>query len=216
MSNEQIVEDDMAERESHLTMEVLHAVAEDARLSQRGLAARLNVALGLTNGYLKRCVRKGLIKVQKIPPNRYAYYLTPKGFAEKTKLTADYLYNSLRFYRRARNQCDELLSNAADRGHRRIAIAGAGDLAEIALLCALQHEVEVVGVADDGARANRFRHVPLVRDLESLAPFDAVLICDVADAQATYDALTPQYAVDRLMAPKLLKVATDRGGESGR
>ena len=65
-----------------ITMEMLHAVDRKESLSQRGLAAQLNIALGLTNAYLKRCVRMGLIKVSKTPPNRYTYYLTPKGFSE--------------------------------------------------------------------------------------------------------------------------------------
>jgi len=56
---------------------------------------------------------------------------------------------------------------------------GAGELAEIVLLCALQHDIEVVGVADERASANRFRQVDLVRDLASLPPFDLILICDV-------------------------------------
>ena len=152
---------------TRITMEMLHAVHAEENLSQRGLAARLNIALGLTNGYLKRCVRMGLVKVRKIPPNRYAYYLTPKGFGEKSRLTASYLFRSFDFYRRARNQCDRLLGEAADTGLRRVAVVGAGELAEIALLCALQHDVEIVGVADEGATANQFRHVDLTRDLGS-------------------------------------------------
>lgn len=194
--------------EARITMEVLHAVHGEARLSQRGLAARLNIALGLTNAYLKRCVRMGLVKVRKIPPNRYAYYLTPKGFSEKSRLTANYLFRSFDFYRTARNQCDQLLGAAADGGLRRVALVGAGELAEIALLCALQHDVEVVGVADERAGANRFRHVALVRDLGSLPPFDLILICDVKDPQGSYEKLAGQFGADRIRAPSLLKISS--------
>ena len=184
MSSEQTLDSQDApsegqDGEARLTMEMLHAVHGEGSLSQRGLAARLNIALGLTNAYLKRCVRRGLVKVRKIPPNRYAYYLTPKGFGEKSRLTANYLFRSFDFYRQARNQCDQLLGEAADAGLRRVALVGAGELAEIALLCALQHDIEVVGVADERASAKRFRHVDLVRDLASLPPFDLILICDV-------------------------------------
>ena len=194
--------------ETRITMEMLHAVHAEENLSQRGLAARLNIALGLTNGYLKRCVRMGLVKVRKIPPNRYAYYLTPKGFGEKSRLTASYLFRSFDFYRQARNQCDRLLGEAADAGLRRVAVVGAGELAEIALLCALQHDVEVVGVADEEATANRFRHVDLVRDLASLPPFDLILICDVKDPQGTFEKLAGQFGVDAIRAPSLLKISS--------
>lgn len=206
-----------AERDNDITMELLHAVEADGRASQRSLARQLDIALGLTNAYLKRCVRRGWVKVSEAPANRYVYYLTPQGFAEKSRRTANYLYNSFRFYRRARNQCDELLAQAADSGRRRIALAGAGELAEIALLCALQHEVEIVGVVDEEATANRFRHVALVRELESLPAFDAVLVTDLKRPQQTHDALMRKLGEARVLAPRLLKItrpAPDRRGDS--
>ena len=200
--------------DSHLTMEMLHAVAEDGRLSQRGLSQRLNVALGLTNAYLKRCIRKGWVKVQRIPPNRYAYYLTPKGFTEKTRLTADYFYYSFRFYRRARNQCDDVLGGAAHDGWRRVALYGAGDLAEIAMLCALQHDIQIVGVVDPSAQANRFRHLPLVSELGSLDAVDGIVVCDLENPQATYDSLVRDLDDGRVLAPQMLKIV--RSGAGGQ
>ena len=213
MSSEQTLDEgevsaDGGDNETRITMEMLHAVDGEESLSQRGLAARLNIALGLTNAYLKRCVRMGLVKVRRTPPNRYAYYLTPKGFGEKSRLTANYLFRSFDFYRRARNQCDQLLGEAADGGRRRVALVGAGELAEIALLCALQHDVEVVGVADEGGTANRFRHVDLVRDAASLPAFDLILICDVKDPQGSFEKLAGQFGPDAIRAPALLKISS--------
>ncbi len=196
-----------ADNETRITMEMLHAVDGEANLSQRGMAARLNIALGLTNAYLKRCVRMGLVKVRKAPPNRYVYYLTPKGFGEKSRLTANYLFRSFDFYRRARNQCDQLLGEAADAGHRRVALVGTGELAEIALLCALQHDVEVVGVADEGATANRYRHVDLVRDPASLPDHDLLLVCDLNDPQGTFEKLAGKFGAEAIRAPALLKIS---------
>ena len=213
MPNNQTVENNElapkeADGQARITMEMLYAVDREESLSQRGLAAKLNIALGLTNAYLKRCVRMGLIKVRKIPPNRYAYYLTPKGFGEKTRLTANYLFRSFDFYRRARNQCDELLETAVDNGYRRISLVGAGELAEIVLLCALQYDVEVVGVADENATANRFRHVTLVRDIASLPDHDIVIVCDLSKPKETFQKLTERYNADYIRAPALLKIPT--------
>ena len=87
-----------AEAETEITLGLLSAVGDETRHSQRSLASELGIALGLTNAYLRRCVRKGLIKVSGAPANRYAYYLTPKGFTEKSRLTAKYLSKSLRFF----------------------------------------------------------------------------------------------------------------------
>ena len=77
------LESDEVDGESAITLGLLDAVHQNSSVSQRSLAAELGIALGLTNAYFKRCVRKGLVKVRSAPANRYAYYLTPKGFAEK-------------------------------------------------------------------------------------------------------------------------------------
>jgi DNA-binding MarR family transcriptional regulator len=67
--------------EDEIVLGVLAAVQQDSQLTQRGMANQLGIALGLANAYLKRCARKGYIKVQQIPRRRYAYYLTPTGFS---------------------------------------------------------------------------------------------------------------------------------------
>ncbi len=47
--------------------------------SQRRLASDFGVALGLANAYLRRCVKRGVVKASQVPARRYAYYLTPRG-----------------------------------------------------------------------------------------------------------------------------------------
>ena len=71
------------DKERQLTLGLLQAIDEREDISQRHLAQEMGVALGLANSYLKRCVKKGWIKISTAPANRYLYYLTPIGFAEK-------------------------------------------------------------------------------------------------------------------------------------
>ncbi len=78
-----------ANTDGEITLGLLNTVHENTSLTQRSIAQELGIALGLTNAYLKRCVKKGFIKVRQIPRNRYVYYLTPKGFAEKSRLSAE-------------------------------------------------------------------------------------------------------------------------------
>ena len=70
-------------KQEQMTLEVLDAVGRKSDISQRHLAQELGVALGMANSYLKRCVRKGLIKISDAPANRYMYYLTPKVSQKK-------------------------------------------------------------------------------------------------------------------------------------
>src|SRR5687767_8735933 len=111
-----------AGQETEITLGVLDAVGENAQVTQRSVASELGIALGLANAYLKRCMRKGWIKVKQIPPNRYLYYLTPKGFAEKSRLTAEYLGSSFTFFRRARAQLEEAMGVCKTKGWQRVAL----------------------------------------------------------------------------------------------
>src|SRR5271169_2302033 len=92
---------------------LLSTVEREGRVSQRQLSAQLGVALGLVNAYVKRCVKKGLIKVRNVPSRRYMYYLTPRGFSEKARLTAEFLAYSFASFREARMQCSALMDDAA-------------------------------------------------------------------------------------------------------
>ncbi|MBM3570384.1 MAG: winged helix-turn-helix transcriptional regulator [Alphaproteobacteria bacterium] len=189
-----------------ITLGVLDAVESDSRLSQRSLASELGIALGLTNAYLKRCVRKGWVKVRHVPANRYLYYLTPKGFSEKSRLTAQYLARSFRFYRSAREEVSALIGRQLALGRRRILLAGTGDLAEVALICALEHEVEIVGVLDPGSNAARFMRAPRFARLEDAPAFDAVVMTDVRRPQHFYDDHLAALDPETVVVPSLLKV----------
>src|SRR5690349_9474292 len=96
--------------DDRILLGLLESVERDGGQSQRRLASDLGIALGLVNAYLKRCVRKGLVKVSQAPARRYAYYLTPQGFAEKSRLTVEYLSDSFSFFRHARTDCAEVFA----------------------------------------------------------------------------------------------------------
>jgi predicted transcriptional regulator len=192
--------------ETEITLGLLSAVEENSAVTQRSVAQELGIALGLANAYLKRCVKKGLIKVKQIPPNRYAYYLTPKGFSEKTRLTGEYLSSSFTFFRRARGQCEAIFKDCGERGWHRIALVGPGDLAEIATLCAREYSVELVGILGKTSGGSEFAGLPVAASLKALGQFDAVLVTEMQTPQAAVDALDVKVAADRILVPPLLRV----------
>jgi DNA-binding MarR family transcriptional regulator len=189
---------------------LLESVERDGGQSQRHLASELGIALGLVNSYLKRCVKKGLVKVAEVPRRRYAYYLTPQGFAEKSRLTIEYLTSSFSFFRQARADCAQTLTTAHANGWTRIALAGISDLAEIAVICAFERSVKIVCVVDGDASATDFMGAPVVRAFEALAGMvDAVIVTDLRGAQAAFDAAAAQLGRERVLAPTLLGVRTE-------
>ena len=133
---------------ARIVLGLLESVERDGAQSQRKLASDLGIALGLVNAYLKRCVKKGLLKIGQAPPRRYAFYLTPQGFTEKSRLTVEYLSSSFSFFRSAREDCASVLKAAHARGWNRIALIGVSDLAEIATICALEQGIAIVAVVD--------------------------------------------------------------------
>ena len=84
-------------KNNDMTLGLLSAVEADSKVTQRSLSRELGIALGLTNSYLKKCIDKGLVKIKQVPANRYTYYLTPRGFSEKSRLTTEYFKSSLVF-----------------------------------------------------------------------------------------------------------------------
>ena len=78
-------------------LQLLNEVERDSHVTQRSLATKLGVALGLTNLYLKRLAHKGYIKITTIPSNRITYLLTPRGMTEKSRLTYAYMQYSLSY-----------------------------------------------------------------------------------------------------------------------
>lgn len=192
--------------DSEITLGILNAVHENERITQRSVAKDLGIALGLTNAYLKRCIKKGLIKVRQAPANRYAYYLTPKGFSEKSRLTAEYLSDSFRFFRNARNQCEEAVRQASERGWRTLALYGNSELADIASLCATA-DVEIVGIVDPDRLAPRNANLPIVTQLTDLPRVDAVIVTSLSAPQAVFEALHRELPAERIFTPPLLRVA---------
>jgi DNA-binding MarR family transcriptional regulator len=194
------------ERENErIVLGLLSSVENDGERSQRSIAAELGIALGLVNAYLKRCVRKGLVKVHDVPARRYAYYLTPQGFAEKSRLTVQYLSDSFSFFRLAKGDCAHVIDAAKAAGFRRLVLAGKSDLAEIAILCAVEAAIKIVAVVDPGSGDGQFVGVSLVKSYTDVKDkFDAVIVTDVTRAKLSFDAAVEACGAERVLAPALL------------
>ena len=203
--------------EAEITLGLLDAVDTNSSVSQRSLARDLGIALGLTNAYLKRCIRKGWIKVSQAPANRYAYYITPKGLAEKGRLTTRYLANSLQFYRQARNEIDDIFAECRRQHWRHVALAGVSELAEIAMLCAMQHDAKVVCVVHEKSALKSFRSSPVCRSYDELPPVDVIIVTALNHRQSVFNAACTALSRDRVMAPALLKInlSAETQGELG-
>jgi len=165
-------------------LQLLEEIEKDDAPSQRDLARKLNVSLGLVNSFIKRFAHKGYFKITTIPKNRVKYILTPKGAAEKTRLTYEYIQYSFQFYRNARTKLRELFEDLVAHGVHGIVFYGASDFAEIAYICLQETPIEMVGVVDDKKIGEKYLG-GVVTDparLESLS-FDRIFITAVGSRE---------------------------------
>lgn len=203
--------------EARIMLGLLDSVERNGGQSQRHLASELGIALGLVNAYLKRCMKKGLVKASQAPARRYVYYLTPQGFAEKSRLTVEYLSYSFGFFRQAKADCTALFEAARVSGQTRLVLAGKSDLAEIASICALESGVSIVGIVDPAADADRFLGFPLVASFDRLnEDFDAVVVTDLTFARRTCEEAVAQFGQERVLIPELLRVRLYNQAKAGQ
>ena len=163
------------EREALRNLEILSELSRGDQVTQRRLAARLGIALGLTNLYLKRLARKGYIKITSIPPRRVRYLLTPKGMAQKTRLTYEYMDYSRQLYRETRAALRQALLPVVQRGQPQVALYGTGEAAELVFLTLRELGLEVQTVFSDDGDGTPFLGLR-VRPVEELTPSAAELL----------------------------------------
>jgi len=133
-------------------LRILEQLERNPELTQASLAARLGVAVGTVNWYLKRLVAKGYVKAKRIDRRRLRYVVTRQGISLRSRLTVAYLRQSMQLYRETRAQARRMLEEVRQAGHSSVCIDGDGEIAEICRLTGLEQGVAVVDRPDDFPR----------------------------------------------------------------
>ena len=93
---------------------VMRLLEENPDLTQRELAEKLGVSVGGLNYCLKALTEKGLVKMQNFANSKnkfgYVYVLTPRGIAEKARLTSAFLKRKMEEYEALKAEIAELKS----------------------------------------------------------------------------------------------------------
>lgn len=187
-------------------LDLLTALERGEVVTQMALSKRLSISVGLVNALLKRVVQKGLVKAKAVPYKRWAYYLTPHGFAEKSRLVAEYLDVSLAFFRRSRDEYTALFARAHACGVEAAVLVGRGELAEIALLAARDTDVQITGLLDREANVDRLYGLPVLRSLDGVDPAAALVITASRHPQEAFDRVRKLSGDRPILAPSFLRV----------
>lgn len=208
-----------SEREDsdRIMLDLLNSVEQNGARSQRHFAAELGIALGLVNAYLNRCIKKGLVKASQAPARRYAYYLTPQGFAEKSRLTVSYLSSSFGFFRKAKADCISVFGLAQQRHLKRLVLVGVSDLAEIAAICAIESDILLVGVVDPSTGLNRFVGLSVVNDFDAVeGRVDGVIVTTLISSpsiDSLIERARQKFGADAVLIPQLVDLRPRRARE---
>jgi DNA-binding MarR family transcriptional regulator len=172
--------------ESMRDFQLLEELEKTPNLSQRELSKKFGIALGVTNACLKRMVRRGLIRLTKVPPRRIGYYLTPKGFAEKAKLSMTFFSYNIHHYSNLKAMITEKLLEMASQGVKRVIFWGVSDEMEIAYVTLQGTDMELVAIVDDDDGVNGKnilgKRIKGPDVIDSLKP-DAILITSILDKE---------------------------------
>lgn len=141
---------------------LISEIAKEEPLSQRELARRLGIALGLVNSYLKNLIAKGYVRVKNFPKNRYAYLLTPQGVAEKSRLAYQHLKYFTNLYTITRQDYLALFRALSAGKMRNVAFCGVDEVTEIAYLSLAETDLELITVMDDELGGSDFFGLPVV------------------------------------------------------
>ena len=164
-------------------LQLLEEIEQNPKVSQRELSHKFEIALGVTNACIKRMARRGLIRLKGIPPRRIAYYITPKGFAEKANLALRFFSYNIRHYAEMKKQISKKLIEMQSSGVKRVAFYGLGDEMEVAYITFQGLHMKLVGIVDDernwGKRVLGYKVIG-PSEVKKLNP-DAILITSVND-----------------------------------
>jgi DNA-binding MarR family transcriptional regulator len=194
-------------------LNLLQELEKNPVISQRELSHKFGIALGVTNACLKRMARRGWIRVMSLDHHKIGYYLTPKGFAEKAKLTLHLISWTVQHYCTLKDLIGERLLDMQNKGIERIVFYGVSDEMEVAYITLQGINLKLIGIVEDDEKLESqiiFGHeLEPVSRIQQLNP-EGVLITSLERCDQRKERLSTLlddrkvYVTDiRLLSPKL-------------
>jgi len=128
---------------SQKELNTLLELKQNPSLTQRSLAHRLNISLGLTNAILQNLIYRGWIKAQKMTGRKILYLVTPKGMVQATNLIYDRFRETQNYYQYTKELLTSYLTELYNQGKRKVIINGTNQLAEITYLSLLDSPLKL-------------------------------------------------------------------------
>lgn len=183
------------------TLRLLDELERNSIVSQRLLSQKFGISLGLTNAYLKRMVTNGWIRTQGLNRRRMEYFLTPKGKAEKTRLTLTLISSNVQHYSELKKIIHGKFVDMQRKGKKRIVFYGVSDEMEVAYISLQGVDLNLVGIVEDDEKFQSqiilgYELEPVSR-IQELKP-DGVLITCIKDNEKRRERLRALLGTKRI------------------
>jgi DNA-binding MarR family transcriptional regulator len=106
---------------------ILNTIEKNNNATQREIAKNTGISLGNVNILIKRLVKKGMIKIERINPRAVQYILTPHGFRGKAEATYRYIVSSYRYITEINRKIDILFEKYFTKQQKHVYLFGDRD-----------------------------------------------------------------------------------------
>ncbi|MBU4361476.1 winged helix-turn-helix transcriptional regulator [bacterium] len=137
-------------------LETLLEIKDNPSVSQRSLARKLNISLGLTNSILKNLISRGWIKAKKDTGRKLLYLITPKGMANVSRLMYTRFQETLHYYHYTKDLLTAYLIKLYQQGEKTVNIYGTGQLAEITYYAGMSTPLKLNAIISDDPSKEKF------------------------------------------------------------
>ena len=145
---------------------LLNEIAQDSKVTQANLSARLGIAVGSVNWYIKRLIHRGWVKVSRLDRTRLKYDLTPEGMTVFTQRAMMYARDSLKIYTSLRSKAKLLVSDLKHQGIKSVYLDGNDELMDILRLTCMESGLLVLDAPKDIILRSSGQGYEMVQQLE--------------------------------------------------
>ena len=175
-------------------LRLLEELEETPQITQRNMADRLGIALGVANLLTKNLIKKGYVRATKVGWRRWVYTLTPEGFTRKLQLTRQYVDRTIDHYRRIKLLLRAELDFAEIGTGSRVGIVGKSELSEIVYLALGDLGVTKIGFFDDKFVGNKMFNLVIKKESDlNPSDFDIVISARLNDMNSLFVVRAAEY-----------------------
>lgn len=179
--------------------------------TQKELSINLRVSIGYINALIKKFLKKGYIKAKQAPYKRFIYYLTTKGFIEKSKLVSEYINSSLNFFRTLRSEFNKMFVLEKEKnGFVSFVLFGVSEVTEICIISALDNNMKVSYIVDKKFKSKNFLGINVLKNIRKLKQNEKIIITDQDQSQNLYSKLSKNFNEDKLIVIPTLSISKNK------